>query len=70
MQEINLEVGALGRLSLMLGKAGEHRARAYKIDIGGWTAEYPDARVELYATPAAGDAYMADVRRESDVVTW
>ena len=70
MQEINLEVGALGRMSLMLGKAGEHRARAYKIDIGGWTEEYPDARVELYATPAAGDAYMADVRREGDVVTW
>lgn len=70
MQEIQIGVEALGRLSLLLGKAGEHRARAYKIDIGGWTAEYPDARVELYATPAEGEAYMADVRREGDVVTW
>ena len=37
MQEINLEVGALGRLSLMLGKAGEHRARAFaKEELGWW----------------------------------
>lgn len=58
------------RRMLWLGKAGESGHLALIFDVSAWMDAYPDAVIELYVTPPAGDAYMALLQESEDGLVW